>query len=112
MNNLLNSLGIENPPAWLENTGPVLQVVLILLLAWAALNIANRGIRKLRQVIEARSDNPEDQKRIRTLGRVFRYIANVVSSAIVNKPPPASKRGLYFHVFTRPIVNARRYWKA
>jgi small conductance mechanosensitive channel len=73
---------MENPPAWLEHAGPALQVILILLLAWAALNIANRGIRKLRQLIEARSDNPEDQKRIRTLGRVFRYVANVVISLV------------------------------
>lgn len=78
MNTLLNALGIETLPAWVEHAMPIFHVVLILLLAWIALHVANRAIRKLREMLEARSVNPDDQKRIRTLGRVFRYIANVV----------------------------------
>jgi small conductance mechanosensitive channel len=73
---------MEDLPAWLEHATPALHVILILFMAWVALNVANRGIRKLRQVLEDRSDNPDDQKRIRTLGRVFRYIANVAISLV------------------------------
>ena len=82
MNTLLNALGIENLPAWKEHAAPALHVLLILMMAWVALNVANRGIRKLRQVLEERSDNPDDQNRIRTLGRVFRHIANVAISLV------------------------------
>jgi small conductance mechanosensitive channel len=78
MNAILNALGIENVPAWLEHTGPGLQVILILVLAWAALKAADRAIRKLRDLVEERSVSPDEQKRIRTLARVFRYIANVI----------------------------------
>ncbi|HWQ38255.1 MAG TPA: mechanosensitive ion channel family protein [Burkholderiales bacterium] len=78
MNALLNALGVETLPAWVEHAMPIFHVLLILLLAWIALHVANRAIRKLREMLEARSVNPDDQKRIRTLGRVFRYIANVV----------------------------------
>jgi len=77
MNSFLNALGIEQAPAWLEHAAPVLHVLLILLLAWLALNVARRGLRKIRQVLEERSASPDDQKRIRTLARVFRYVANV-----------------------------------
>lgn len=59
-----------------------MHVLLIALMAWVALIVANRGIRKLRQIIEQRSDNPDHQNRVRTLGRVVRYIANVVISLI------------------------------
>lgn len=82
MNILLNALGMENPPAWLEHAAPALHVLLILVMAWVALNVTNRGIRKLRQILEERSDNPDDQNRIRTLGRVFRHIANVAISLV------------------------------
>lgn len=82
MNTLLNALGIESPLAWLEHAAPALHVLLILLMAWVALIVANRGIRKLRQIIEQRSDNPDNQNRIRTLGRVFRHIANVAISLV------------------------------
>lgn len=82
MNTLLNALGIENPPAWLEHAAPALHVLLILLMAWVALIVANRGIRKLRHIIEQRNDNPDNRNRIRTLGRVFRHIANVAISLV------------------------------
>jgi small conductance mechanosensitive channel len=82
INTILNALGMDVLPVWLEHAAPALQVTLILLLAWAALNVANRGTRKLRRVLEDRSDNPDDQKRIRTLWRVFRYVANVAISLI------------------------------
>lgn len=74
MNSLLKLLGIEEAPEWLE---PLAQVVLILLLAWLALEVARRAIRKLRLLLEARSASVDDQKRIRTLARVFRYVVNI-----------------------------------
>lgn len=82
MNTLVNALGMNDLPGWLEYVAPALHVLLILLMAWAALHVANRGIRKLRQILEERSDNPDGQKRIRTLGRVFRHIVNVAISLV------------------------------
>lgn len=82
MNIFFDALGIDTPPAWLEHALPALHVLLILLMAWVALNVANGGIRKLRQVLEERSDNPDEQKRIRTLARVFRHVANVAISLV------------------------------
>ena len=74
---LLHALGIGELPAWLEHAEPVLHVILILVLSWAGLHVANRAIRTLRRVLEARSKSADDRKRVQTLGRVFRYIANV-----------------------------------
>jgi len=82
MNTVFNALGIEIPSAWLEHAAPALHVLLILLMAWVALIVANRGIRKLRQIIEQRSENLDNQNRVRTLGRVFRHVANVAISLI------------------------------
>lgn len=82
MNFFLNALGIEIPPSWLDHAAPALHVLLILLMAWVALGVANRSIRKFRQVLERRSDKPDEQKRIRTLERVFRYVLNVAISLV------------------------------
>jgi small conductance mechanosensitive channel len=77
MNSFLNALGVKEPPAWLEHAAPALHILLILVLAWLALKVAGRGLRKIREVLEERSTSPDDQKRIRTLAQVFRYVVNI-----------------------------------
>src|SRR5581483_2118171 len=72
---LLHALGVGELPAWLEHAEPVLHVILILVLTWAGLHVANRAIRTLRRILEGRSKSADDRKRVQTLGRVFRYIA-------------------------------------
>lgn len=60
----------------------LMHIALILALAWGALRIARKLIRMLREYLSRQQDNPEEIKRIETLGRVFRYIAAVVISVI------------------------------
>ncbi len=54
----------------------------ILLAAFVAIAVAQRGIRLLRTRLAARLDDREAVKRAETLGRVFRYLAAVVISVI------------------------------
>jgi len=57
----------------------VLHIALILILAWIAQRLARRAIRILKTYLGNQAeDNPEELKRIETLGQVFRYIASVV----------------------------------
>ncbi len=56
-----------------------LHIVLILILAWIAQRLARRAIRMLKAYLGGQAaDNPEELKRIETLGQVFHYVASVV----------------------------------
>jgi small conductance mechanosensitive channel len=59
-----------------------LRIVMILIGAWIAIAMAQRGIRMLRMRIASRFDDREAVKRAETLGRVFRYLAAVVISLV------------------------------
>jgi small-conductance mechanosensitive channel len=65
--------------AW---TLSAVHIVFILIGAWVLKLIANRGIRTFRLYIERRTNNGEEKKRLETLGRVFRYAANVLIAGI------------------------------
>ncbi|MDO9244781.1 MAG: mechanosensitive ion channel family protein [Rhodocyclaceae bacterium] len=67
---------------WLPLLHSILRVALILLIAWALLNLARRLLRVFRDYMGGRAANPEDQRRIDTLARVFRYIATVIISLV------------------------------
>jgi small conductance mechanosensitive channel len=67
---------------WAGMGKSLLHIALILALAWAALRIARKLIRTLREYLGAQQDNPEEIKRIETLGRVFRYIASLLIGVI------------------------------
>ena len=57
----------------------VLHIALILILAWIARRLARRAIRMLKAYLGSQAENnPEELKRIETLGQVFHYIASVV----------------------------------
>lgn len=56
----------------------ILRVVLILVIAWFLLVLSRKLIRMFHHYMKARVDSAEDGRRIETLARVFRYIANVV----------------------------------
>lgn len=58
------------------------RIVAIVLAAWFAIAIAQRGIRALRVRISTRIDDSESVKRAATLGRVFRYLAAVVITLV------------------------------
>lgn len=75
-NNILS--GLHLTPAMLSG----LRIVVITVLAWVAMSFSHRLIRSLRIYYSNTLDNPEDVKRIATLGRVFRYIASVVITVV------------------------------
>lgn len=56
-----------------------LRIAIVVLLAWALLHLAKRGIRLLREYLSQRAGHDtEEVKRIETLGRVFRYSTSVL----------------------------------
>ena len=55
-----------------------LNLLIILALTWAALIIVNRGVRRFRVYMEARSLDGEEAKRVGTLCRAFRSAGSVV----------------------------------
>lgn len=60
----------------------ILRVAVILLLGWLALVLGRKLIRMFHHYMKARADSAEDGRRIETLARVFRYIANVVITLV------------------------------
>lgn len=71
--------------AWQQFGGvatSLLRVAGILVAAFVAVAISQRGIRALRVRVSTRFDDRESVKRAETLGRVFRYLASVVISLV------------------------------
>ncbi|MCC6210776.1 MAG: mechanosensitive ion channel family protein [Burkholderiales bacterium] len=61
---------------------PVLNVVVILVLAWLALAAVQRGIRRFREYMQARAKSDAESRRVGTLCRAFRYLGSVVVLAV------------------------------
>jgi len=75
---LLHSIEFLNVAQWDYAAVTLARVVLIAVVAWIALGVTRRLIRIFRTRITRAMDDPEQVKRVETLGRVFRYIAAVV----------------------------------
>lgn len=69
-------------PAWAKILVSLTNVFLILVASWLFMGFVRKVLRTLNQRMATRSSDPEDQKRIDTLMRVFRYIASVVIGAV------------------------------
>lgn len=83
MENILASLGIDNPEIMWEFILTMLRVLLIFLVAAILMKLSSRMIAALKVHLRERvEDNVEEIKRIETVGRVFRYIASIVISII------------------------------
>lgn len=67
---------------WAATGRTLFHIALILALAWLALRVARKLIRTLREYLGRQQENPEELKRIETLGRVFRYIASAVIGVV------------------------------
>lgn len=67
---------------WLPAARSAFNLVLILAGTWAALTVVNRGIRRFRHYMEARTRDNEEAKRAGTLCRAFRYFGSVVISIV------------------------------
>ena len=78
MEKLLHSIEFLNVAQWDYAAVTLARVVLIAVVAWIALGVTRRLIRIFRTRITRAMDDPEQVKRVETLGRVFRYIAAVV----------------------------------
>jgi small-conductance mechanosensitive channel len=82
MESTLIALGLSEAAKLGAFTESAIHIAIILIVAWALKLIANKGIRTFRFYIERRTDDEEEKKRLETLGRVFRYAANVLITAI------------------------------
>ncbi|ACT52002.1 mechanosensitive ion channel family protein [Methylovorus glucosotrophus] len=83
MEHYLIQLGIEDFQKFWEIAKVFLKIVLILAIAWLAMRVINRMLLALKtHLLTHAQDNPEEIKRVQTLGRVFRYIATVLISVI------------------------------
>jgi small conductance mechanosensitive channel len=78
----LNALFVDQLGAWSALSQTLLRIGLILVIAWIMLALSRRLIPMLRKQLQRRTHDPEQHKRLETLGRVFRYIAAVVITLI------------------------------
>lgn len=82
MDSLHAALGLTDAAKLAAITQSALHILLILVIAWVLKLLANKGIRTFRMYVANRTDNAEEKKRLETLGRVFRYAATVLITAI------------------------------
>lgn len=74
----LNAQFVDQLGAWSGLSQTLLRIGVILVIAWIMLGLSRKLIPMLRKQLQKHTDDPEQHKRLETLGRVFRYIAAVV----------------------------------
>lgn len=67
---------------WRELARVLIRIGIILAIAWSMLVLSRRLIPLLRMQLQKHTDDPEQQKRLETLGRVSRYTAGVIITLI------------------------------
>lgn len=67
---------------WRELARVLIRIGIILTIAWTMLALSRRLIPLLRLQLQKHTDDPEQVKRLETLGRVFRYIVAVIITLI------------------------------
>jgi small conductance mechanosensitive channel len=67
---------------WNESAGVMLRIAVILLVAWACLMLTRRVVPALKRQMQKRAGDPQQVKRLDTLGRVLRYVLAVVISVV------------------------------
>jgi len=75
---LINSAFIES----LHFSKDVLHIIVILLLAWGLLLVSRKLIGLFRNFLKKSADSAEDERRIETLARMFRYVATVLIALV------------------------------
>lgn len=78
----LASLGLTEAAKIAAMTQGAVHILIILVAAWILKRLAARGIRSFHLYVAGRSHSEAERKRLETLGRVFRYAANVAISAV------------------------------
>ena len=83
MEDLIQLFGLSDQETLWLLTRTMLRILLIVLIAGILIKISSKCIISLKQHLRDRaSGNPEEMKRIDTVGRVFRYIATIVIGII------------------------------
>ena len=77
LNEILKSYFGASIPVWATAMLSLINVVIILGLAWFIRSIIMRSIRILQSRLNYASQDNEEKKRVETLGRVFRYVTSV-----------------------------------
>jgi moderate conductance mechanosensitive channel len=75
-------MDIQSFSEYLHVSKELLHVIVILVLAWILAGMSNMLIRVFRNYMNTRAGSAEDNRRIETLARVFRYIFTVVISLV------------------------------
>ena len=75
---LLGELGLGVLPGWAQPLLAMVNLVVILIAAWLSLALSNRLLSVFHARLKSRTESVEEQRRIETLERVFRYMASVV----------------------------------
>jgi len=75
---LLSELGLGVLPGWAQPLLAMVNLVVILIAAWLSLALSNRLLSAFHARLKSRTESVEEQRRIETLERVFRYMASVV----------------------------------
>lgn len=78
----MTALYLNEPGIWNELIRTLLRIGVILIIAWIMLGLSRKLIPMLRTQLQKHTHDPEQHKRLETLGRVLRYIAAVVISLI------------------------------
>lgn len=77
LNEILKSYFGASIPVWATAMLSMINVVVILGLAWLVRSLVMRSIRLLQGRLTSTSLDDEEKKRVETLGRVFRYVTSV-----------------------------------
>ncbi|MGB8077802.1 MAG: mechanosensitive ion channel domain-containing protein, partial [Gallionella sp.] len=75
-------MDIQSFSDYLHVSKELLHVIVILILAWVLAGLSNMLIRVFRNYMNTRAGSAEDNRRIETLARVFRYIFTVVITLV------------------------------
>jgi moderate conductance mechanosensitive channel len=76
------TLLLTNYGEWGHLVHILIRVVVILAIAWGLLHLSHKLIVLLRAHMQQRTGDPEQTKRLETLGRAFRYISGVLITLI------------------------------
>lgn len=76
------TLLFNHPGEWSHLARVLIRVTVILAIAWSLMRLSHKLIMLLRQHMQQRTEDPEQAKRLETLGRAFRYIAAVLITLI------------------------------
>ena len=60
----------------------MLHIIVILVLAWVLLLVSRKLIALFRNFLKKSADSAEDERRIETLARMFRYVATVLITLV------------------------------